>query len=586
MIFNSKNVCFLRQYQNAIDLFINSYKKGHNILTWRLRGDNKVQEIPINSSTMSIKDINNQDYYIISTKNSNVNNNQLPEEEYQIYFMQESPMDTLNKMLDCIPDDIKSSNLIDKIKTNIEKIFTVDSTSKISYLIYNEYINTENIQPQEVDVFYKVLMTVQQYDNNQNIFWNKNISESFNIDYTGSGLLETNGLISKIIIKDYKGQFYKKIDSEGLNKIELFLNRPGYYQIELYESDCLVNILTFIQFTDSIKAHIWTDKKNQIFNELLINQYKFNNIAYTDINFSDEELKYFSQEIQKNPTYPLINRLEMVDNGNNEVLITIKDYDLLKALGNQFFVGVKEQDTIFNNYFDNYIEVNNKIITLNCNEYFLNGQMLFFIEDNKQNILNNLKRFSFDDDFTEYYHKIAEAEINMYSKRLLTLIEKRLPESKYFIQSCFQTILDNSDYYIDYWKDLIELTLIYGKEIDKNSTIKIILEDFVNNSLYDTSFYNDPIIHYRSTDTIVFPPSKNANNYVLVVNKLNKNEDVITTEYISSNIGAIDYSIKDKGQYIFYAIDSNTYKFSGITYINNISGEECIYNYNLRMDVI
>lgn len=585
MIFNSKNVCFLRQYQNAIDLFINSYKKRHDILTWRLRGDNKTQEIPILSNKITIRDMNKQDYYIISTKDSTQNNVQL--EEYQIYFMQESPMDTLNKMLDCVPNDIKDSSLIDKIKTNIEKIFRIDSTQKISYLLYNEYINTDNIQPQEVDIFYKVLMTVQQYDNNQNIFWNKNISENFEIDYTGSGTLKTNGLISKIIIKDYNGKLYKKIDSEGLTEIDLTINYPGYYQLELYEEEYLINILTFIQFNDLVKANIWTDKRNEQSYNLLINKYELNNIAYTDIDFTNEELKYFSQEIQKNPTYPLINRLQIIDNGNNEVSITIKDYNLLKALGNQFFIGVKEEDTLFTKYFDNYSIINNQIMTFNCNEYFLNGQMLFFVEDNKQNIINDLTRFSFDDDFTLYYHKIAEAELNIYSKRLLPLIDKRVPESKYFVQSSFQTILDKSDYYMDYWKDLIELVLIYGKEIDKNSTIKIILEDFINNSLYNTNFYDEPIVYYRSTNTIVFPPTKTANNnYVLIIHRLNKNENTIKTEYISSNIGAVDYSIKDKGQYIFYAIDANTYKFSGITYINNISKEECIYNYNLRMDVI
>ena len=42
--------------------------------------------------------------------------------------------------------------------------------------------------------------------------------------------------------------------------------------------------------------------------------------------------------------------------------------------------------------------------------------------------------------------------------------------------------------------------------------IELILEDFINNSIYDNSFYNEPIIYYRSTDTLVFPPSKKNNS--------------------------------------------------------------------------
>ena len=38
--------------------------------------------------------------------------------------------------------------------------------------------------------------------------------------------------------------------------------------------------------------------------------------------------------------------------------------------------------------------------------------------------------------------------------------------------------------------------------------------------------------------------------------------------------------------YIIYSIYSETYKRSGVTYINTIRGEEYISNYNLKVEVM
>lgn len=577
------NICFLEQNTNSLSLYINSYMQGHSILRYRIKDNDKYTFIPIESPLVTISNLDQENYYLFSTAKDLDSFN---EDEYQIYFLFENINDTVDKILNNI-SFIKSYDILEDIRTFLCKELSIDPKQQISYLIYKYFIEIKDIQPNEIDTIYNILMVVQKYDNNKNIFWNKNISENFSIDYHGSGALNTNGLISKIVIKDYFGNFIKTIYTEGHYYIDLSINKAGYYYIYVYENNNLINKLTFIQFNDNIKAKIWKNKiNNNEYISLLNEQY---NITYfEDIILTEQEKQYFIEEMSKNPTYPLVIRPEINDIGNNNIMISIEDYELLKTIGHTFYIGIKEQDTLFIDYLDNYVDINNKTITFNCNKYFLNGEMLFFIEDYNGNIISELTRFSFDNDYNNYYNKVLKIKSNIYFKRLLSFVQNKNIIYKNFINSSIELILSNATNHNYLWKSLIEFILLHGTpEINKNEMIEMVLEDFINNSIYDNSFYNEPIVYYRSTDTLVFPPSKKNNSgYTLIISTLKKSSNSIETEYIPSYNGAIDYSIKPKGQYIFYAIDNDTYKFSGITYINNINGEQCIFNYNLRMESI
>lgn len=577
------NICFLEQHTNSLSLYINSYMQGHSILRYRIKDNDRYTFIPIKSPMITISNLDQENYYLFSTAKDLDSFN---EDEYQIYFLFENINDTVDKILNNI-SFIKSYNILEDIRTFLYKELSIDPKQQISYLIYKYFIEIKDIQPNEIDTIYNILMTVQKYDNNKNIFWNKNISENFSIDYHGSGALNTNGLISKIVIKDYFGNFIKTIYTEGHYYIDLSINKAGYYYIYVYENNNLINKLTFIQFNDNIKSKIWKNKiNNNEYISLLNEQYSIT--YFEDIILTEQEKQYFIEEMSKNPTYPLVIRPEINDIGNNNIMISIEDYDLLKTIGHTFYIGIKEQDTLFIDYLDNYVDINNKTITFNCNKYFLNGEMLFFIEDYNGNIISELTRFSFDNDYNNYYNKVLKIKSNMYFKRLLSFVQNKNIIYKNFINSSIELILSNVTNHNYLWKSLIEFILLHGTpEINKNEMIEMVLEDFINNSTYDNSFYNEPIIYYRSTDTLVFPPSKKNNSgYTLVISTLKKSSNSIETKYMSSCNASIDYSIKAKGQYIFYAIDNDTYKLSGITYINNINGEQCIFNYNLRMESI
>lgn len=582
---NSKNICFLQQYINSMSIYINNYEYGHNILCWYRKDDeDNITEIETTSSYYVIKNLNREGYYIFYTKDKN---NNLSDKE-EIYFLQESIPDKINKIFNYTTSALPNNNIVDLVKKNLSKDLIKDMTKRISHLIYNYFINTKDVQPDEIETFYKIIMIAQRYENSQCLTWNKDLSLSDNllIEYYGTGYITTDGLISYIIVLDDNNNFYKKIYTEGQEYIDLELNIPGAYTVNLYEDKKLIYSLTFIQFDEKTRIYSWKEKLEQVSIDDTLIDFKYDNISYNEIGFTEEEESYLSQEIKKNPTNYILQRPQITDVGNNTVSIQINDYSLLKALGNNFYIGVKEDDLLFTDYFDNYNLINNNIIEFNCSKNYLNGQMLFFIEDSNRNILSNIIRYSFDEDLSEYYQKVRIMQITIYKKRLLQLIEYKMPNAVTFINSCLQTIIQDTStiIYENTWIILIEMILKYSIDIDKNKLISYILEDYNNSFPIAANFYNEPIVYYRSTDVMVFP-ARNP-SYVLAVITTDRDNNNFDINYYPSDIGAIDLSVKEKGHYIIYAIDSETYKRSGITYINTIRGEEYISNYNLRVEVL
>ena len=575
------SICFLRQYVDSIKLHINAFRYGYKTLCWHLKGENTIHQIELTSSDITIKELNREGYYVFYT----LNQDKVKSPEYEIYFLQENIYEQIDRFYATFPNDLPSQDVIETSKKALGKDLIKDATKKISSLLYTYMENTKDIQPEESETYYKMITIAQRYENNQNMVWNKDISETFAIKYYGSGYIHSNGLISKIIVFNEFGQFIKTIYCEAQEDIDLELNISGIYILEIYEENDLLNTLSFIQFKEDIRALAWQEEIDKIDINSSTN-FTMDNISTLDVELTEEEKIYLNQETKKNPLNYIITRPQLTDKGNNIIDIYIEDYPLLNALGNDFYIGVKEADCLFSNYLDNYIKIAGLHNELNCAKYFLNGEMLFFVEDINKNLVSNLTRFSFDSHFEEYNNKLRQIQIEIYKKRLMTLLAKKLPSISTFIKSCFKLIQDNTDVFSfeKTWITLIEMVIKYADtDIDVNKTISLILEDYINSFPCLNNFYSEPIVYYRSTDTLVYPSCDFR--YALIVLSMDRNSNTFNTAYYPSNSSAIDFQVREKSHYIIYAIDNKSYKHSGITYVNTIKGKECLSNYNLRMEI-
>ena len=183
MISNLRDICFIKQYYESILLYINSYKKGHDILRYRIKGDNKYLEVHITSPFVIINDLDKEGYYEFYTINSNNINSQV-NNVYTIYFLHENIEDNLQQIINNMPKNLQDNDVISLLQKDINKLYIKNNDIKetVSYICYKKYLNTKDIQSEEENIYYTFLITAQQYNNNQSVFWNKNISEDFNID--------------------------------------------------------------------------------------------------------------------------------------------------------------------------------------------------------------------------------------------------------------------------------------------------------------------------------------------------------------------------------------------------------------------
>ena len=306
------SICFLRQYVDSIKLHINAFRYGYKTLCWHLKGENTIHQIELTSSDITIKELNREGYYVFYT----LNQDKVKSPEYEIYFLQENIYEQIDRFYATFPNDLPSQDVIETSKKALGKDLIKDATKKISSLLYTYMENTKDIQPEESETYYKMITIAQRYENNQNMVWNKDISETFAIKYYGSGYIHSNGLISKIIVFNEFGQFIKTIYCEAQEDIDLELNISGIYILEIYEENDLLNTLSFIQFKEDIRALAWQEEIDKIDINSSTN-FTMDNISTLDVELTEEEKIYLNQETKKNPLNYIITRPQLTDKGNN-----------------------------------------------------------------------------------------------------------------------------------------------------------------------------------------------------------------------------------------------------------------------------
>lgn len=582
MIKEIRPICILRQFGKVLELHINSFKNGHRMLYWYKAGNREhTQHQQLYKADVRLDDFTDEGYYYFYTAN------QKGERSARIkaYILYENTTDQIRSILSCAPSELPDKKLGASVMTRLQSDLAHQADQRISALIGHYLDQDKNNVSQVRNSYYQLAYAAERYENQQNKTWNTTISEPISIRYSGNGILETNGFITDVAIEQEDGRTLRHLKTYTKTEIPLGIANPGVYYINLYIDSDLVNRFVFIRFDEELTANKWQEDWKAADRQEKIENERLDNVTASSLTLTNSERNTYSTEVQLNPQYPVIPRIkvEPID-GSESVNIHIYNYGLLQALGRRFSLCVKENDMLFTNYFDNEELLRSEDFDYQCAANFIADDCYFFIRDEKDTILNRLAMHSSTTDLASFREKIRQIEVETYQKRMLPFIEYRVSGYSTLLSQFLHSSLTESDTPAeDIWLRLLEHVLYDEVAINKNEVAAAIVEEYNCTQVYETEFFTPPVTYSYSEDKLIFPPKED--HYALVVHSVDYGERDFETEYIPSDNGAIEVSLKDKSKYIIYAVDAKTYHVSGAFYINMEQGEKAMRQYNINLEV-
>ena len=576
-------LCVTRQFGSVVQLHINSYKQEHDTLHWYKQGNEEHESsIRLYSSTVALNEFADEGYYVFYTTSPTGESSV----KVKIYILCENIAQQIDSTLACAPANIPDKKLPDELRKKLKSDMSQDMEQRISALIFKYFAEAGDIVTQRKNSFYYEAFTAERYENMQNKSWNQGVSEDFSLDYLGEGTLHTNGFFDEMVITTIDGRFVKKTRIYNQYDIPLKLSKPGAYIIRLYIEKDLVNELVFLRFSDETCSNQWNIAyENNCLLDRISNEC-INNMTKTTIEMTDEEMLAYSTERQVNLQFPLLPRLivEPIDT-TSDVKITVPSYKMLLAMNKPFYICTKEKEMLFNNYFDGSTLLKNEVTNFSIAKNLIVDDCYFFLKDHNGNMINKLQLYSPAQDLSQYNNRVRLFEIETYRKRMIPVVNYRVPGCEKILDQYFTTIENDSDIFPENaWLEVCRYAALDSTLKNRNVIISAICEEFNNNQRYDENFFDIPITYYYSEDRIVFPPKEN-NPYTLVVHSIDYGSNVFETDYVPSDSGAIEFFLYNKSRYIIYAINNQDYSISGLIYASSEPGNGSIEHYNLNFAV-
>jgi hypothetical protein len=359
----------------------------------------------------------------------------------------------------------------------------------------------------------------------------------------------------------------------------------GEYVIEAYTGNDLVGVYVHFSGNDTTKKWLWesqcdtedkaTDAKEQLLE--LPASFSF---------FEEEEQQRILIERSKNPFDELVARPQVTVT-KRSVDVVIENSELLGALGN-FYIVAKEPDQLFTNGFDRVEKITGSTATFKKAKHLMSDveDYYFYIQDENKRLVSKLELLSLaSTDYEEYKENLRQLELYDYNKRLMPLIDYRIPNANEAVKVLMEAAKNDSDLNTsNVYKYLIGQLNTNKHLAYFNGAVNAIMEDRISHGLFTQSFFSKGIKLERAVDKLIFPPKDSR--YVLQVDKLSVNSNEVVTEYYESGSGAIEVQARGADYFIYQAIDKQSYRRSGYVFINTAKYSSCIVNWNIDIEVI
>lgn len=573
-------ICFIRQYNDKLDLYCNTLKEGHSSLVWYKVGDaDNFKESPISSQYITITGLEEGEYCFY-TKNEKSNSVKMC-----IKILQETTKEAIDRIEQYI-DDINKyhKNALEALREHGKN----NPDMKPANYLIDLYKGLKTQEAKEKNAYFQLITIAQYCDNYRSVLMNKDNESPVYINNNPQVTIEVGTLVTKVIVYRKVGsmlRYCSTIHTEIDKKQNLQLVDNEKYVIEAYARNNLVGVYTHFSGNDTTRQLLWAklrtskNKKTDAKEQLIELPSSFSC-------FTEEEQQRILIESSINPYDELVSRPRVI-NAKDSVNIMIENPELLTALG-KFYVVAKEQDQLFANGFERIEEITGPNVSFNKAMHLLSDMedYYFYIQDESRNLVSKLELLSLTGtDYDDYKENTRQLELYSYSKRLMTAIDYYIPVAKDAIKELLETAKGDTDVNTaNVYKYLINHLNVNKCSSYFNGAVNAIMEDHISNGAFNQQFFPNGIKYEKAINKLIFPPK--TDKYILCVDRIDLNQQITTTEYYESGIGAIELQSRGSSYFIYQAFDKKTYRRSGYVFVNATKYNPCISKWNIDIEVI
>jgi len=591
-------------YDDRMMLQINSFINGFTELFWYKDNANQVYKVTLPKNKVIVAGLSNNTYYTFYTRNPKTG---VETETMTFYFQSNLPSYDINRLWSAanIEATTYTTNLKNQLTVDLQAatstvssiatstVRTIARSASLLELIYNRYCNISELEDFEEDLFYKLIICQEAYENLRYSNYNRE----------GVGFARLTILPSPVISISSDVETVKVYKIVGGNKVFHSVYRPedntltilleqGLYEIHLLQDSCLFSILRHCNLSERCMIKLWDDYQNNNMDYLDIIE---NNLS-SSMNFeafSSEEVTMYKEEVGMNPMNAVIPRISVTEEKYlRSVELLISGVAFANTSQHTFFVSGRDTDFLTENIQNEFIpliaETNTFTAKFEPATCMIDKEALLYVIDERGIIVSKVNRCIFDEDSTtslaDYYEKIRQSEINSYGRRLLAQVLTSYPEGWSYTQEMITRCIEDDSVNIDnILSTLLADVHNAPHDIDKDLLSVEVLKDFISSSNYDLSFFDDDGIVWKPvTHTIVGEPSDVG--YVLCILAKFEGNTTYSTHYVHSFTDQTTEVLLNRyGSYAIYAISELDYSYSGFVYLNTVNGFVKSYLVNLEV---
>ena len=578
-------ICITNMYGNSLALKINGFKEDYTELHWIASTTGEELYTELRSPFVTINNLTEQSYTFMTYNSTN----KISSEPMQVFMHSRTPSSRVDLLWRFA--DVEDSTYNNELKQLLVNRLSSHPASSLLYVLYSIYENIDSVQDFEQELFYRLILVQEKFENLQLGNLNRDGVGFAKIRISAQPTIEFSDNVNTI--KVYKlGQKKELLQVYRVTGTEKTLNLPdyGYYEIQLLHGTEMFTILRHCQLSTDYVASVWANSQ-ELLQSYLDNVEDDFDISEGATDFTSEEKIDYLEEQGFTPKNSLFPRIQIEESETSrEINLLVSGIRFAEASNHNFFVSGCDadylQDTVENKFFVVSSSANAFSTKFEPVSNMIDREALLYIVDENNNIVSRVTRCLFDDDWTtslsEYHEKVRQMELKDYTRRLSAQIQESYPAAWEYVRDmsyrCIEDTVINIDNVLE---ELLNQVDSAPSNILRDKLTFEILKDWISVTNYDSNFFSVGGFTW-SPYTHMLTAEESKDGYVLCIIAKESGNEEFTRNYVHSKEDqAIQFLLNRYGKYVVYAISEKDYKYSGFLYVNTVSKYVKSYLLNL-----